>query len=88
MSTKYELNINQYFAIHCLVTKSILVSLTYLSVDKMATNLAEDIYKCMFLNENDFTEICFLESSWQLVSIGSGNGMAPNRRMYVALWGN
>ena len=29
------------------------VPLTHLSLDKMATNMADDIFKCIFLNEND-----------------------------------
>ena len=34
--------------------------LTHLPLDKMAAILADDIFKCIFLNENDsnFTEIC------------------------------
>ena len=29
------------------------VPLTHLSLDRMATNMADDIFKCIFLNEND-----------------------------------
>ena len=37
---------------------------THLPLDKMAAILADNIYKCVFLNEN-FTEICSQESNWQ-----------------------
>ena len=49
----------------------------------MAATLADHIFKCIFLNEND--RIAF-QISLQFVlkspinSIGSGNGLAPNRR--------
>ena len=33
------------------------------------------------------TEICFQESNWQYPSIGSGNGLAPNRRQVIT-WTN
>ena len=48
----------------------------------MTAMLADDIFKCIFLNENDRipVEICSQESNWQKASIGSGNGLAPNRR--------
>ena len=29
------------------------INLTYLPLDKMATILADDIFKCIFVNEND-----------------------------------
>ena len=59
----------------------------------MAAILADDIFKRIFLNENvrifisNFTEICSWGSNWQLVSIGSGNGLAPNRWQAIT-WSN
>ena len=85
LSTKCVLNISQYCAIRCLVNKSTLVGLTHLSLDKMAIILAEDIFKCIFVNKNYFSEIGFRESSRQKVSIGSGNAIMLNRRIYVSL---
>ena len=38
-------------------------------------------------SESDFTEICRQESNWQLASLGSGNGLAPNRRQAIT-WTN
>ena len=56
----------------------------------MAAILADDIFKCIFLNENyriptNFTEICSHESNWHKASTGSGNGLAPNRRQAI-IW--
>ena len=57
----------------------------------MAATQADNIFICIFLNENDsdsiFTEICSQESNWQKASIGSGNGLAPNRRQAIT-WTN
>ena len=39
-------------------------------MDKMTTIWADDNFKCIFLNENDFTEIYSQESNWRLASIG------------------
>ena len=40
------------------------------------------------LNFNyNFTEICSLGSNWQYGSIGSDNGLAPNRRQAI-IWTN
>ena len=54
----------------------------------MTAILGDDIFKCIFLNENDFawnfTEICSQESNWQYASIGLGNGLVPNRRQAIA----
>ena len=33
----------------------------------------------------NLTEICSQESNWQKASIGSGNGLAPNRRQAI-IW--
>ena len=60
-------------------------SLTHLPVDKMATILANDNFKCIFFNENDRIPI---RISLKLVHRSvvnqhrfrtSGNGMVPNR---------
>ena len=42
----------------------------------MAAIPADDISKCILLNENYRipTEICSWESNWQWANIGSGNG--------------
>ena len=60
----------------------------------MAAISAHNNFKCIFLNENDSipiridcTEICFQETSWQYASIGSGNGLKPNRRQAIT-WTN
>ena len=37
--------------------------------------------------ESNFTEMCSQESNWQKASIGSGNGLAPNRRQAI-IWTN
>ena len=48
----------------------------------MAAILADDIFKCIFVNENDenFTEICSQKYNSHKASIGSGNGLAPSRQ--------
>ena len=68
--------------------------LTHLPLDKMAAISAHNNFKCIFLNENDSipiridcTEICSQETSWQYASIGSGNGLKPNRRQAIT-WTN
>ena len=53
---------------------------------------ADDTFKCIFLNENfkfkwNFINICSLWSNWQYGSIGSDNGLAPNRRQAI-IWTN
>ena len=46
-------------------------------------------FESIFMNEkfcifySNFTENCFLESSWQKVSIGSGYGLVPNRQQAI-----
>ena len=55
----------------------------------MAAILADDSFKCIFLNGNDkipirISEICSQESNWQYASIGSGNGLAPNTREAIS----
>ena len=37
--------------------------------------------------ESDFTEVCSLRSNWQLISIGTGNGLASNRWQAI-IWTN
>ena len=50
------------------------------------SHFADDLFKCIFLNENvwisikHFTEICPLGANLQYYSIGSDNGLAPTRR--------
>ena len=51
----------------------------------MAAILADDIFKWIFFNEND--KIPTQESNWEQTSIGSGNGLAPNRRQAIT-WNN
>ena len=43
-------------------------------------------WKVLFFYQN-FTEVCSLGSNWDLVSVGSGNGLAPKRRL-VIIWTN
>ena len=69
------------------------VGLTHLPLDYMVSNLADDILKCIFLNENDGISI---QISLKFVprspiankaGIDSGNGLAPNKRQAVT-WTN
>ena len=58
----------------------------------MATILADNNFKCIFLNENDrillnFPKICSQESNWQYASISSGDGLALNKRQAIT-WTN
>ena len=43
-------------------------------------------FKCIILNETDriLIEICSHESNWQKSSIGTGNGLEPNRRQAIS----
>ena len=56
-------------------------------------HFADHISKCIFLNDmtcfsiGNFTEVCSYRSSWQYVSIRSGNGLVPNRRQAIT-WTN
>ena len=64
--------------------------LTHLPLDKMTA--ISDIFKPICFNENiriaiKISEIRSLESNWQYVSIGSGNGLTPNRRQAIT-WTN
>ena len=51
------------------------------------------IFKCISTNAkffcfvSNFTQVCCKASNWQEVSIGSGNGLAPNRRQAI-IWTN
>ena len=56
----------------------------------MVAILADGIFKCIILNANDrisiqisLKKIYYQESNWQYASIGSGNGLAPNRRQAI-----
>ena len=56
----------------------------------MAAMLADDILKCISLNENDnsdliFTETGSQESKWQSTSIGLGNGLSLPRGQAITL---
>ena len=50
-----------------------------------------DFFKWIFFNENvlisisNFTEVCSLGFNWRWVSIGSGNGLVPNRQQGI-IW--
>ena len=39
----------------------------------------------IFYFDRNFAEVCSLGPNWQDVSIGSGNGMSPNRRQAITL---
>ena len=56
-----------------------LFQLTHLPLDKMAAILADNIFKCIFLNENGRILIQIS------LKLGSGNGLAPNRRQAI-IW--
>ena len=70
-----------------------LEDLTHLPLDKMAAILSDDIFKCIFLNENDRITI---QNSLQFVPDGPidnnlalvlDNGLAPARRQGI-IWTN
>ena len=67
-------------------------AISHLPLDKMATILA-DIFNCIFLNENDRIPIKislkFVPNVPinNLLSVGSDNGLAPNRRQAI-IWTN
>ena len=54
---------------------------------------ANDIFKCISLEKKslysdiNFIEVCSQWSNWQNVTIGSDNGLAPNRRQAI-IWTN
>ena len=50
-------------------------------------NFPDDNSKCIFLNENDLTEVWSLGSNEQYSSNGSDNGLAPFRRQAI-IWTN
>ena len=56
-------------------------------------HFADDVFKCIFLNENiwffyyNFTEVSSYGSDWKQVSIGSGNNLAPIRQ-HAIIWTN
>ena len=52
----------------------------------------DDIFTCIFLNENiyfdyEFPEVCYQGSNLQYSTIGSNNGLAPSRREAI-IWTN
>ena len=49
--------------------------------------MADDIFNCIFLNENDRIPIQFSLKYVPRSPIGSGNGLAPSRRQAIA-WTN
>ena len=59
----------------------------------MTAILADDIFKCIFLNDNDIIPIQislkFVSMNWfdKKTSIGSGNGLVPKRRQAIT-WSN
>ena len=63
--------------------------LTHRVRDKMVANFVNDIFKCisikMFKFRLTFTEVCSQGSNGQYSSIGSDNGLAPNRRQAI-IW--
>ena len=66
--------------------------LTYLPLDKVAA-ISQTIFHMLFLDwkvlyfDSNFTEVCSQGSNWQQPSIGSDNGLAPNRRQAI-IWTN
>ena len=57
-------------------------------LDKMAAILQTAISNAISSMQNlyfgaNFTEVCPWGTNWQKVSIGSGNGLAPNRRQAI-----
>ena len=66
--------------------------LMYWGRGKMTPILADDIFKCNFVNKNVFnfdwncTEFCSQGSNWQW-EIGTGNGLASKRRQAIT-WTN
>ena len=78
---------------HTVLCCCILLWMKFLLVDKMAVVLADDNFRCIFINENywipirislKFVPRMFI---WQQTSIGSGNGLALNRRQGI-IWTN
>ena len=60
----------------------------------ISRHFCKDIFKYLLLNETfysyfvwNFTEVCSAGSNRQEVGIGSGNGLAPNRRQAIT-WNN
>ena len=60
-----------------------------LSTRQNVRHFAEDIFKCIFFNENNFNsnfiEVCCQGSNYQYASIGSENGLALNRQLAI-IW--
>ena len=66
--------------------------LTYLPLHKMAAISRRHFqmhfheWKVLY-SDSKFIEVCSYGSKWQEVSVGSGNGLAPNRRQAI-IWTN
>ena len=55
---------------------------------QIGRHLPDDIFKCIFVNENVWISINIWQACcWQYSSIGSDNGLAPNRRQAI-IWTN
>ena len=74
---------------HCLVKSSwVPCNLAHLPLDKMAPISQRHFgmhfhqWKVLWFDSN-FTGVCSWGSNWQYVSIGSGNGLVPNRRQTI-----
>ena len=65
----------------------------HIEAGKNGRHFPDDIFQCIFLNEDIgisikfFTEVCSQGSNWQYPSIGSVNGLAPSRRQAI-IWTN
>ena len=72
--------------------ESAAIELTHLPLDTMAAIDRQHFqmhfheWKVIYFDMN-FIEICFWGRNWQSLSIGSGNGLAPNRRQTI-IWTN
>ena len=87
-----------HFAIACYTEDNVVV-VDYLGPvnssppEQYGRHFADDIFKCIFLNEKCgiFIRVSlkFLPKGpiWEYVSIGSGDGFAPNRRQVIT-WTN
>ena len=70
----------------------IVLGINTLRPTQNSRHFADNTFKCIFFNDNlnfewNFTEICSLWFDWQYDSIGSDNGLAPNRRQAIT-WTN
>ena len=62
-----------------------------LALSQNGQRFADDIFKCIFFNENVHMlikfEVCSYGSNWQIISIGLNKGLAPLRRQAI-IWNN